>query len=1140
MKTLKLIFFIAILCVFAIGNSQTPAPKGTYYPNATKSDTLSLKTRIPIFDSRNVLNKYVPIDSLSAHISINQDNIFRGYVLGTLPNNYGSTITSIVNTVGITISETEIVLLRFFAYEGSILYYYVYGLSGKGTYNLTTPATNSNLNFISKHPVTSAIQNAVGTTIDLGDIGYSTIEDYINALPSTSYPLLENIIYFFTTIENGVNNSYLWIGTTPLTIGSGSTIVTNADFSLISQDGVDVYNTPHPTLISAFTNDVPYLVSADLFMESLNEGNGVGWRIRGRNPLNYGNIGQNAMDFSESSTASSTFGATGYGSTVFGFENTGPGAYSFTQGYQNITGGYSDAVFGTYNQTGTPSSTRGYRFVAGIRNDVDAQFGGVALGNGLWNDAYGATVVGQSSTQITGGFNVGTTPMFVVGNGDFNYNVGVLDVITRSDAFRVLKSGKLEVPSYGSGTFTGTPAYALQVDASGNVIEGALGGGGLSNIVEDTTPQLGGTLDTQGNNITTPSWLRIGVGNLQEFSVWDTNIGGVNIFSTRLYEPASSGSVVKVGQQDDSRGYIIASGDLTTYGGYIRLDNASDEDTTTNYWGIEADQNFKIFNLTTSALEIDDLTSGIIAPATSVADIDALGNTALTTKEWVTAQGYSTGGGTWGSITGTLSSQTDLQNALALKADTSSLVNYVDLSTNQNIAGVKTFTASGALTPINIGGSSTDAVYPDLYIGHFNPNINSSALFLNGTAGSNGYLISVNNNLVKTFSVTKTGYIQASNIALTGKTSDDVLLGNGTTTSLAGIIGGGASASVSDTSYGVSWNGSTTTAPSQNAVYDKIETVIAGVGTGATPEIFTAVGGETNWVLTNPIVPSHKFFVNGVKMVEGTDYTQTGSTITFTGYTPVAGNKWEYYPDIAVPTTYTASQTSITDVGGIITSTDVEGALQENRTSINLNTAKVTNATHTGDVTGATNLTIDPTAISGKTLKSTLIGTEEVLVNDAGTIKKTTAQDIADLGGGGASVYQSAIVSIVDPIVSTTTTVIVPDQGVNKVVSIKGTEFVVNNISAATGTITMRVRYNGDGNTLSSISLLLAGTTTIKHGSINADGYELRTSSGFGGGIGNGSTQGDVIVDFTGTTDSLTGTIYVKVYYTVYDAITGF
>lgn len=77
-------------------------------------------------------------------------------------------------------------------------------------------------------------------------------------------------------------------------------------------------------------------------------------------------------------------------------------------------------------------------------------------------------------------------------------------------------------------------------------------------------------------------------------------------------------------------------------------------------------------------------------------------------------------------------------------------------------------------------------------------------------------------------------------------------------------------------------------------------------------------------------------------------------------------------------------------------------------TATDLNTAKVTNATHTGDVTGATALSIDESAISGKTLQGSPAGTEEVLINEAGTLKKTTIQDIADLGGGGGGDVSAA------------------------------------------------------------------------------------------------------------------------------------
>lgn len=65
----------------------------------------------------------------------------------------------------------------------------------------------------------------------------------------------------------------------------------------------------------------------------------------------------------------------------------------------------------------------------------------------------------------------------------------------------------------------------------------------------------------------------------------------------------------------------------------------------------------------------------------------------------------------------------------------------------------------------------------------------------------------------------------------------------------------------------------------------------------------------------------------------------------------------------------------------------------------------------TGDVaagpgSGSQAATIQTSAISGKALLTPLVGTEEVLINDAGTLKKTTTQDIADLGGGGSGITE--------------------------------------------------------------------------------------------------------------------------------------
>ena len=49
----------------------------------------------------------------------------------------------------------------------------------------------------------------------------------------------------------------------------------------------------------------------------------------------------------------------------------------------------------------------------------------------------------------------------------------------------------------------GTAGQVLTTDGAGALsFTTVSGGGGLSNVVEDTTPQLGGALDTNGNNIT--------------------------------------------------------------------------------------------------------------------------------------------------------------------------------------------------------------------------------------------------------------------------------------------------------------------------------------------------------------------------------------------------------------------------------------------------------------------------------------------------------------------------------------------------------------------------------------------------------------------------------------------------------------
>jgi len=76
-----------------------------------------------------------------------------------------------------------------------------------------------------------------------------------------------------------------------------------------------------------------------------------------------------------------------------------------------------------------------------------------------------------------------------------------------------------------------------------------------------------------------------------------------------------------------------------------------------------------------------------------------------------------------------------------------------------------------------------------------------------------------------------------------------------------------------------------------------------------------------------------------------------------------------------------------------------------NNSSVTSNTAKVSNATHTGDVTGSTSLTLESVAITGQSTVTAAAG-DFVLISDtgdSGNLKKVDANDFLS-GGAGAGI----------------------------------------------------------------------------------------------------------------------------------------
>ena len=208
-------------------------------------------------------------------------------------------------------------------------------------------------------------------------------------------------------------------------------------------------------------------------LEALDEGNGIGWRLIGRDPLNYGNIGLNSTDLSVSSGASVVRGATGANSLAIGKNNQAAGAESFAGGEDCVTGNYSSFAYGYDAQaTGDASfavneqtrATGTFSFASGLntqategqatamgRATIASGSGSFAGGDGNTASSYGETALGLFGTIVAGtaGTWVATDRLFGLGNGTTSGS--------RSDALTILKNGLATLPSVTNALIDAEP-----------------------------------------------------------------------------------------------------------------------------------------------------------------------------------------------------------------------------------------------------------------------------------------------------------------------------------------------------------------------------------------------------------------------------------------------------------------------------------------------------------------------------------------------------------------------------------------------------------------------------------------------------------------------------------------------------------
>jgi hypothetical protein len=266
----------------------------------------------------------------------------------------------------------------------------------------------------------------------------------------------------------------------------------------------------------------------------------IGWRLIGRDPSLYGDIGQGAIDFSQgyfqdeslpfggSITNSPQIGSTGPGSftlgstvennssagVVFGSGNIlngGPnieptyfvggvvlGQYNQSYGlnYYNFTSGYKNLI-GDRTQTAWSAAGFPYPYPVqywsgqiGMYNQMPAGFASAQIGYGLLSSAPGSITVGvansdetlQIAENIVNNRNA-LNPRFVVGCGTFAGNSANPSVGVRQNGFVVMSDGTAKFPILTN----------VMIDAAGD--DSAVTKGYVNNQIETASVVVGEELD---------------------------------------------------------------------------------------------------------------------------------------------------------------------------------------------------------------------------------------------------------------------------------------------------------------------------------------------------------------------------------------------------------------------------------------------------------------------------------------------------------------------------------------------------------------------------------------------------------------------------------------------------------------------
>jgi hypothetical protein len=194
-------------------------------------------------------------------------------------------------------------------------------------------------------------------------------------------------------------------------------------------------------------------------------------------------------------------------------------------------------------------------------------------GNLSWTDVT-SSVVEDTTPQLGGSLDVNGNAIVSASNGDI--------AITPNGTGDIILDGQKWPQA------DGTADYYLKTDGSGQLSWAAVSSGGLGNLSEDTTPQLGGDLDVNGNSIVSASAGDIAItpdttGNVVLDGVnWPQADGTANYFlQTDGSAQTSWAAIAHTVAGDSGTGSIANAGTLTIAGTANEIETAMSGTTLT-------------------------------------------------------------------------------------------------------------------------------------------------------------------------------------------------------------------------------------------------------------------------------------------------------------------------------------------------------------------------------------------------------------------------------------------------------------------------------------------------------------------------------------------------------------------------------